>query len=103
MYVASGEFDLLLLPQLSSLKDKRAVVRPLVAELRRRFDVAAAEVGESDLHERAVIGAAAVSNSADHARHTMNACEDWLSRQPAADLLSAAIRVYRPSEDFPAS
>ena len=36
----------LLLGDVHSLKGKRAVVRPIVAELRRRFAVAAAEVGD---------------------------------------------------------
>jgi uncharacterized protein YlxP (DUF503 family) len=39
----------LLLGDVHSLKGKRSVVRPLVAELRRRFAVAAAEVGDADL------------------------------------------------------
>ena len=37
----------LLLGDVHSLKGKRAVVRPIVAELRRRFAVAAAEVGDA--------------------------------------------------------
>ncbi len=39
----------LLLGDVHSLKEKRAVVRPIVAELRRRFDVSAAETGDHDL------------------------------------------------------
>jgi uncharacterized protein YlxP (DUF503 family) len=35
-----------------SLKEKRSVVRPIVADLRRRFSVAAAETGHADLHRR---------------------------------------------------
>ena len=46
----------LLLGDVHSLKGKRAVVRPIVAELRRRFAVAAAEVGDHDLHRRAQVG-----------------------------------------------
>ena len=102
MYVASGEFDLLLHGQVSSLKERRSIVRPLVAELRRRFDVSASEVGRTELRQRVVIGVASVSNSAEHARQTVRACEEWIARQPTADLLAAATRVYQPSEDFPA-
>ena len=49
MYVGSLELDVLL-GDVHSLKEKRAVVKPIVAELRRRFTVAAAEVGDPDLH-----------------------------------------------------
>jgi uncharacterized protein YlxP (DUF503 family) len=41
-----------------SLKEKRSVVRPIVADLRRRFSVAAAETGYADLHRRSEIGVA---------------------------------------------
>ena len=51
----------LLLGDVHSLKGKRAVVRPIVAELRRRFAVSAAEVGDQDLHRRAQVGVATVA------------------------------------------
>lgn len=101
MFVATGEFDLML-GAISSLKDKRAIVRPLVSELRRRFTVAAAEVGDADLHRRAIIGVAVVSNEAGQAAAVIRSCEDWLAAQPATELLSARVRVMNPSEDFPA-
>jgi uncharacterized protein YlxP (DUF503 family) len=41
-----------LLGDVHSLKQKRAVVRPIVAELRRRFEVAAAETGQQNLSRR---------------------------------------------------
>ena len=47
MFTGSLVLDVLL-GDVRSLKDKRAVVRPLVAELRRRYAVSAAEVGDTD-------------------------------------------------------
>jgi uncharacterized protein YlxP (DUF503 family) len=38
-----------------SLKEKRSVVRPIVAELRRTYSVSAAETGHLDLHRRAEV------------------------------------------------
>ena len=55
----------LLLGDVHSLKEKRAVVKPIVAELRRRFAVAAAEVGD-----------------------VLDACERWLADRPEVTLLS---------------
>ena len=49
MWIGWLELDLLL-GDVHSLKEKRAVVRPIVAELQRRFSVSVAEVGEQDLH-----------------------------------------------------
>jgi uncharacterized protein YlxP (DUF503 family) len=50
-----------------SLKDKRQVVRSLVARLRQRFNVAVAEVEEQDSWQTVVLGLAVVSNEAGHA------------------------------------
>ena len=44
MWIGWLEFDLLL-GDVHSLKEKRSVIRPLVAELTRRFAVSAAETG----------------------------------------------------------
>ncbi|OBH29956.1 hypothetical protein A5693_18815 [Mycobacterium sp. E1319] len=55
MWIGWLEFDLLL-GDVHSLKQKRSVVRPVVAELRRKFSVAAAETGSRELYRRAGIG-----------------------------------------------
>ena len=65
MFTGSLVLDVLL-GDVRSLKDKRAVVRPLVAELRRRYAVSAAEVGDADLHRRAEIGVAVVAGEPGH-------------------------------------
>lgn len=56
------------LPGVQSLKDKRAVVRSLVARLRSRLDLTAAEVGAQDVLQRAEVGFAVVSEDAFVAR-----------------------------------
>lgn len=56
------------LPGNRSLKGKRALVKPLLARLQSRYQVAAAEVEENDRWGSASIGVACVSNSAVHAR-----------------------------------
>lgn len=52
----------LLIDGAQSLKDKRGVVRRILDKVRHRFHVAAAEVGDNDVHERAIIGISAVAN-----------------------------------------
>ena len=47
-------------PWVHSLKEKRMIVRSLIAQLRNRFHVSAAETGEQDVHQIIVIGAAAL-------------------------------------------
>ena len=78
----------LLLGDVHSLKGKRAVVRPIVAELRRRFAVAAAEVGDTDLHRRAQVGVATVAGDAGQVTDVLDACERLLAERPEVTLLS---------------
>ena len=47
-------------PWVRSLKEKRMIVRSLIAQLQNRFHVSAAETGEQDVHQIIVIGAAAL-------------------------------------------
>ena len=46
-----------------SLKEKRGVVRKLLARCRNRYPVSAAEVGHQDLWQRTLVGVALVSSS----------------------------------------
>ena len=78
----------LLLGDVHSLKEKRSVVRPLVAELRRRFAVAAAEVGDLDLHRRVQVGVATVAGGAAQVTDVLDACERLLAGRPEVTLLS---------------
>ena len=47
-------------PWVHSLKEKRMIVKSLVAKLRNRFNVSAAEIDEQDTHQIIVIGVAAI-------------------------------------------
>jgi uncharacterized protein len=83
----------LLLGDVHSLKGKRAVVRPIVAELRRRFEVAAAETGALELHRRAEVSVALVSSEHRHVREVLEACERLIAGRPEIELLSTRVRV----------
>ena len=97
MFVGIVEFDLLL-GDVHSLKEKRAIVRPIVAELRRRFEVAVAETGNVDLHRRAEIGVAAVAADAGHCGDVLDRCERLVAGRPEVDLLSARRRLVGPDD-----
>jgi uncharacterized protein YlxP (DUF503 family) len=55
----------------SSLKDKRAVVRPVVERLRRQLSVSVAEVGLHDDLRRSEIGLALVATDLGEARRLL--------------------------------
>lgn len=54
------------IPGITSLKEKRGIVKPLVARIRNEFNVSVAEVEDHDQLGHAVIAVAAVSVSADY-------------------------------------
>ena len=47
-------------PWVHSLKEKRMIVKSLVAKLQNKFHVSAAEIDEQDTHQIIVIGVAAI-------------------------------------------
>lgn len=97
MWIGWLEFDLLL-GDVHSLKQKRSVVRPIVAELHRRFAVSAAETGNHDLHRRASIGIGAVAADRAHLVDVLDSAERLVAGRPEIELLSAR-RGIRHSED----
>ena len=98
MFTADLTLDLLL-GDVHSLKEKRSVVRPIVAELHRRFAVSAAETGHLDLHRRARIGVAVVAPDRAHCQHVLDACERLVAGRPEVDLLSARQRFFNDEDD----
>lgn len=84
----------LLLGDVHSLKEKRSVVRPIVAELRRRFTVSAAEAGHLDLHRRSLVGVAVVAADRGHCLEVLDACERQVLGHPEIELLSAHREFY---------
>jgi len=97
MFVASMSLDLLL-GDVTSLKQKRGVVRPIVAEMGRRYAVSAAEVGHQDLYRRAEIGVALATGDPGHGSTVLDAVERWCAARPEVELLSVR-RWLRSDED----
>jgi uncharacterized protein len=87
MWVGALEFDLLL-GDVHSLKEKRSLVRPLIADVRRRFDLSVAEVDHLELHRRAGVGVAVVSPDRAHLVDVLDAVERLVAFRPEIELLS---------------
>jgi hypothetical protein len=93
VFVGSLSVDVFL-GDVHSLKEKRAVVRPILAELVRKFPVSAAEVGDQDLHRRALLGVAFVSADPAHCLQVLGACERLLAARPEVEILSVRQKLY---------
>lgn len=98
MYVGALLCDIVL-GDVRSLKAKRSVVRPIIAELVRRYGVSAAETGFPDRHRRTRIAVALVSSSAAHCGEVLDACERLIAARPDVELLSARRWLHTEEED----
>lgn len=97
MWIGWLEFDVLL-GDVQSLKQKRSVIRPVIAELRRKFAVSAAETGSPDLHRRAGIGVAVVAGDRAHVVEVLDAAERLVANRPELELLSARRGLHRSDD-----
>jgi uncharacterized protein len=86
MFVLALEVELHL-PGCTSLKAKRAVLKPVVEGCRQRFGADVAEIDHQDLWQRAAIGVAVVAGSAAHAAERADAIERWLWSRPGHEVL----------------
>jgi uncharacterized protein len=97
MWIGWIEFDILL-GDVQSLKEKRSFIRPLLAEVKRRFDVSVAEVGDQEPYRRTQVGAGLVAADRAHLVEVLTAVERFVAARPEIELLSARQRELH-SED----
>jgi uncharacterized protein YlxP (DUF503 family) len=77
-----------------SLKDKRSVLKPLTAALRRSLNLSVAETDHQDLWQRAEIACAAVGNARDVVEETLRAADRLIEAADGVRILDTAT-VYR--------
>ena len=75
-------------PCVHSLKEKRMIVKSLVAKLQERFHVSAAEIAEQDTHQIIVIGAAAIVPNNAVADSLMEEISKFVEASTEAEILN---------------
>jgi len=86
VFAAAVVFELFI-PDCHTLKQKRAVVRPIVDGLHRRYRVSSAEVGMLDKWQRADIGIAVVSGTQAHVQDVLDEVERFVWSFPEVQVL----------------
>ena len=66
------------IPGCGSLKEKRGYIKPLIARLRREFNLSVAEVGLQDKWQEAVIGCAMIGGDAAFLQSAMQTVARWV-------------------------
>ncbi len=66
------------MPENSSLKDKRQILRSVTDRVRGRFNVSIAEVADNDTWRLATLGIACVTNDAGHADEVLGKVVNYI-------------------------
>jgi len=74
-------------PWVNSLKEKRMIVKSLVAKLQNHFHVSAAEVDEQDTHHIVVIGVAAIVPHNAMADSMMDEITEFVENNTEAEII----------------
>ena len=98
MFTGTLTIDLLL-GDVHSLKEKRGLIKPILAELNRRPAVGAAEVDFQNLHRRSLLGVAVVAGSHGRVVELLDDCEGTVTRRPECDMLSVRRRIRSDDDD----
>jgi uncharacterized protein YlxP (DUF503 family) len=70
----------LLLPEGSSLKAKRSVIKSLIARVRAKFNCSISEVGAHDLWQRACVGICLVGSDQPFINSSLDKVIDYIER-----------------------
>ncbi len=84
----------LLLPPVGSLKEKRRIIKSLIAKTRREFNVSMAEVAENDSHRNATLGAAVVANESGYAHSVIAKLMDKIRAMVELEILDYYTETY---------
>ena len=74
-------------PWVHSLKEKRMIVKSIIAQLQNRFHVSAAEIDEQDTHQIIVIGVAAIVPHNAMADSLMDEISVFMEENTEAEIL----------------
>jgi len=92
MFIGSAKIELHI-PQSSSLKDKRHIVKGVKDRLHNKFNVSVAEVDHNDLWQRALLGVAVVTNETKFAQQVLSQVVEQIHRENGVEIIDYSIEV----------
>ena len=95
MFVGVARFELFI-PEATSLKDKRSVLRSVTATVTKKFNVSIAEVDHQNLWQRAALGISCVSQTMGQCRKVLQEVERAVGRSAidGAEIVDRSIEVF---------
>lgn len=93
MIVGACTIDLHL-PGVHSLKEKRGIVKSLIAQLQKKFNASVAEVDFHDVWQSTCLGVSVVSTTSGHAQAMLENIAAWIEQyRPDIDVVDQSIET----------
>ncbi len=92
MFIGTAEIDLNL-PGVNSLKEKRRIVKSLLARLQNKFNISIAEVENNDRYRSAGIGMAVVGNDKKHIDRVIAEVVGMIESHPEVVMLDYRVEI----------
>ncbi len=82
------------IPLSHSLKDKRSVIRSIIARVSQQFNVSIAELDHQDVWQAATLGVVCISNEASRLHQQLESVVHWVEQnRPDVDLVNYCIEM----------
>jgi uncharacterized protein YlxP (DUF503 family) len=79
---------------ISSLKEKRRIVKSIIEKTKNRFNVSIAETGKQEAWQLAKIGIAFVGNEKNYVLQMLDSVERYLENMEKAELINIEKVIY---------
>jgi uncharacterized protein YlxP (DUF503 family) len=76
-----------------SLKEKRMIVRSILAKAKNKFNISISEVESQDIHNYIVLGFATVSNTNAHVQSTVQNLINFIEDNCEAEIVDSFIEI----------
>jgi hypothetical protein len=93
MWIGYLEVELYI-PGISSLKQKRIIIKSVKTKLRARYNVGVAEIDENDKWQKAVLGIVSISNDKKEINSQLDKILNWLEKERDFDILNHELRFF---------
>ncbi len=102
MFIGIGRYEMFI-PASTSLKDKRQVTRAVTQSVRKRFNVAIAEVDHLDLWQRTAFGVSCIAESMGHCRDVLQEVEKAIARSAidGGEIIDRSIEIVAMEDLIP--
>ena len=77
----------------TSLKQKRSIVKSLVGRLKSRFNISIAEVGDNDLWQRAQLGMSLVGNDRQFVNSSLDRVVNFIEGMNVVDIAHSELEL----------